>query len=254
VDGVTGGPRLALWRAPTDNDVIGGAAARWADLGLDRLAGELVEVREEAGETVVVHRCRTGAGYVVHEQRFSMAAGGDGAGPPVWRCQDLVVLPEGLSDLPRIGVTLETAPGLTTAEWFGHGPWETYPDRRTAPVAWHRRALDALATPYVRPQENGGRAGVRRLELTGPDWGLRVRFERPAQVSVLRVGAGDLAAADRPESLRPRPGAVLHLDHAHRGLGTASCGPDTLPPYRTAPGVHTWTWWLETWGTPPLPN
>jgi beta-galactosidase len=24
----------------------------------------------------------------------------------------------------------------------------------------------------------------------------------------------------------------LYLDAAHRGIGTGSCGPDTLPPYR----------------------
>ena len=35
-------PRLALWRAPTDNDRIGGIAARWAELGLDRLDRRLV--------------------------------------------------------------------------------------------------------------------------------------------------------------------------------------------------------------------
>jgi beta-galactosidase len=30
----------------------------------------------------------------------------------------------------------------------------------------------------------------------------------------------------------------VHLDVAHRGLGTASCGPDTLAQYRIAPGRY----------------
>ena len=35
-------PTLALWRAPTDNDRIGGMAARWAAAGVDRLQHRLV--------------------------------------------------------------------------------------------------------------------------------------------------------------------------------------------------------------------
>jgi beta-galactosidase len=31
---------------------------------------------------------------------------------------------------------------------------------------------------------------------------------------------------------------VVHLDVAHRGLGTASCGPDVLPQYEIAAGTY----------------
>ena len=33
-------------------------------------------------------------------------------------------------------------------------------------------------------------------------------------------------------NLAPRDEVALCLDHLQRGLGTASCGPDTLEPYR----------------------
>ena len=32
------------------------------------------------------------------------------------------------------------------------------------------------------------------------------------------------------------------LAPAHRGLGTASCGPDTLPRYVVRPGTFRWSW------------
>jgi len=35
---------------------------------------------------------------------------------------------------------------------------------------------------------------------------------------------------------------VVTLDVAHRGVGTASCGPDTLAKYRIKPGVYKWSW------------
>ena len=40
----------------------------------------------------------------------------------------------------------------------------------------------------------------------------------------------------------------MTFDAAHRGLGTASCGPDTLPAYRLGPGVYRWSWALMPLG------
>jgi beta-galactosidase len=67
----------------------------------------------------------------------------------------------------------------------------------------------------------------------------------PRQVSVLPYRAIDLATADHQEQLRPRTSAVIHLDAAHRGVGTASCGADTLPGYLLHPGTYRWSWTLE---------
>jgi beta-galactosidase len=48
--------------------------------------------------------------------------------------------------------------------------------------------------------------------------------------------------------LAPRAETVVHLDVAHRGLGTASCGPDTLPEYLVGPGTYEWSWSLSATG------
>ena len=42
-------------------------------------------------------------------------------------------------------------------------------------------------------------------------------------------------AADQTELIK-RPYLTMNIDVAHRGLGTASCGPDVLPEYRIQPG------------------
>ena len=109
-------------------------------------------------------------------------------------------------------------------------------DRHSAPV-------DELFTPYIRPQESGGRFGVRHFSLTGAAGGLAVHLDGDRrQVSVTRYRAGDLDAARHHDELVPRAGCVVHVDGVHRGLGTASCGPDTLPPYLIGPGTYTWSW------------
>ena len=59
-----------------------------------------------------------------------------------------------------------------------------------------------------------------------------------------RYRAADLDAAGHHADLVPRPEAVVHLDAAHRGLGTASCGPDTLPQYLVGPGRYRWSYAL----------
>jgi beta-galactosidase len=142
---------------------------------------------------------------------------------------------------------LVVVPGLYRLEWFGRGPHETYPDRRRGgAVGRWRSTVSEQYVPYIRPQENGGHADVRWLELrdaTGR--GLRITLDRPRQVSATHFRAADLAAATHDVELSPRPETLIHLDAAHRGLGTASCGPDTLPEYLVGPGEYRWSWSLH---------
>ncbi len=235
---LAGPVRLALFRAPTDNDRIGGMAAGWAELGLDRPLRSVVEVRREEGRTSVLSRYTLPAGPVVqHELVLTPLPGG------ATLVAEQAVVPPEVGDLPRVGTVLELAPELDRATWFGLGPGETYPDRRLGgTVDRHQLDVSAWATPYLRPQESGGRAGVRALELTGPGGRLGLVLDSPRQVSLGRSSALELDAATHQEDLQPRAGAVLHLDAAHRGVGTASCGPDTLPEYLLGPGTYRWSW------------
>jgi beta-galactosidase len=100
--------------------------------------------------------------------------------------------------------------------------------------------------PYIRPQENGGHADVRWLELRdAAGHGVRITCDLPRQVSVAHVPAAALDVATHDVEVQPVPEAIVHLDAAHRGVGTASCGPDTLERYKLRPGTHRWSWTLE---------
>ncbi|MEU8576581.1 glycoside hydrolase family 2 TIM barrel-domain containing protein [Streptomyces asoensis] len=233
-------PALSLWRAPTDNDELGGAAGRWRAWGLDTLVRRLVGVRQEGDGVSVLAEYAGPTGVVRHRQVFTPVEGGI-------RVDEQAELPEEFDDVARVGTVFETVAGLDRLEWFGQGPWESYPDRSGgAPVGHHSAAVDELFTPYLRPQESGGRHGVRHFTLSAPDaTGLAVALDEPRQVSVTRHRAEDLTAVAHHDELVPRAGCVVHLDAAHRGLGTASCGPDTFPSYLVAPGVHRWSWTLR---------
>ncbi|MFE4991759.1 glycoside hydrolase family 2 TIM barrel-domain containing protein [Streptomyces mirabilis] len=237
---LTAAPVLSLWRTPTDNDELGGMAVRWRAWGLDALERKLVDVRRESASVTVVAEYATPAGAVRHEQVFTRVEGGV-------RIEETAQLPAALDDVPRVGSVFETVAGLDVLEWYGQGPWESYPDRSTgAPVGHHCLPVDELFTPYLRPQESGGRHGVRRFTLSAPDaTGLAVALDEPRQVTVTRYRAADLAAATHHDELVPRPGCVVHLDAAHRGVGTASCGPDTSADHLVPAGTHRWSWTLR---------
>jgi beta-galactosidase len=230
-------PALTLWRAPTDNDRIGGMAGRWAEWGVDALTRTLDGVERGADETIVRATWRTGAGIAVpHETRVARAA------DRRIRVRERVVVPPELSDLARVGTILTLAAGHETLTWLGTGPHETYPDRaRSGRVGrWTSTVTDQLV-PYVRPQENGGHADVRWLEVGR----LRIELDRPRQVSALHVTAADLDAATHDVEIRPRPETLVTIDAVHRGVGTASCGPDTLAKYLVPTGVHEWGYVLS---------
>jgi beta-galactosidase len=241
-------PRLSLWRAPTDNDRILGLAALWRTWGVDRLSRTLKEIRREADGVVVSAEVKTASGIAVaHEQRFKALDGG------AVLVRETVRIPDELADLARVGIEFETVAGLEQVEWFGRGPVETYPDRRRAgAVGRWRSTVTDLYVPYVRPQESGGRADVRWLELSdGRGRGLRLELDVPRQVSATHFRAEDLATATHDVELVARAGATIHLDAAHRGLGTASCGPDTLPEYLVGPGTYEWFWTISALGSRP---
>jgi beta-galactosidase len=230
---VVRGPLLQLWRAPTDNDGLrllperrSGVLAGWLELGLDRLEHQLEAIGQAEGAAIeVVHRVsgREQWADAVHRQLFRLAGSGH------LLVENEVWFGPELRDLPRVGVQLVLPAELEQLEWFGRGSWESYSDRLSSTVVGRFRSTVAEEyVPYILPQEHGHHADARRLALTD-DGGFGLAFEgRPTiGFSASHFTADDLYRARHTTDLEPRPDVVLSLDHAQRGLGTASCGPDT---------------------------
>ena len=244
-------PRLCLWRAPTDNDRIGGMSAHWQSWGVADLDRRLMRVENRANEVLVESQYFTSGGIcIVHQQTLRSLAGG---GVLV---EEVADIPDELPDLPRVGTILELAPGLEHLTFYGSGPHETYPDRcRGGLIGRWQSTVTQQYVPYIRPQENGGHTAVRWLELADTTGrGLRLASDQPCQMSVLHFRDADLARASHDVELTPCPETVVHLDAAHRGLGTASCGPDTLPSYLVRPSRYRWTWWILPLSRDDLPG
>ncbi|WP_109001096.1 glycoside hydrolase family 2 TIM barrel-domain containing protein [Streptomyces rishiriensis] len=221
------GLRLDVWRATTDND--DGASWQsdvrhgllWRKLGLHRMRHRLDAV--EVGDAALTVRTRVApAGWEVGlSTAYRWTSDGDRVRLTV------SVTPEGdwTVPLPRLGVRF----GLSEADrvtWFGGGPGEAYPDSRSASaVGRWQSTVDALQTPYVRPQENGARADVRWAELGG----LRIEGDPAFWFTARRWTTEQLDAAAHRTDLVPGETVWVNLDHGQHGLGSQSCGPGPLP-------------------------
>lgn len=238
-DLLAGPPELSIWRAPTDNDGIklwSGQAnkplGRWQKLGLDTMQSRLVRVAEKPDGSREFHFQATGRGQWT-DLAWSLRIQGTTQGG-LGLTADFTLAPD-LTDLPRVGLILPLAPGFEDLRWLGLGPWDNYPDRlRSVWQAEHESTVTEQYVPYIMPQEHGLKCHTQWVELGGKRGRptLRVSGAKPFAFSATHFHPNDLTAAKHTIDLTPRKETLLCLDAAHRGLGTASCGPDTLPQYR----------------------
>ena len=230
-------PSVSLWRAPTDNDRIGHIATKWNNYGIREISRTDCVVTQTPTSIKVVNNWQTSTGVnFKHTQMITPVAGG-------FTVKESVTVPKAFDDLARVGTLFELDGSLNELTYFGTGAHESYPDRKIGRIGRYVSSVAAQYIPYVRPQENGGHAAVRWFEVTNAAGnGLRFAMSKPAQVSVTPNRDADLADATHDVEVHPCGNTVVHIDAAHRGVGTASCGPDTLDKYIIKTGVHTWEW------------
>ncbi|MEU6085050.1 glycoside hydrolase family 2 TIM barrel-domain containing protein [Streptomyces sp. NPDC047108] len=248
-------PRLDIWRAPTDNDE--GAPWQpelrsgtiWRGLGLHRMQHRVVSVRDTDGELLVRTRVAPAATDIALDTTYRWTADQRSRALRL----DVSVVPEGewWCPLPRLGVRLGVCGSLGLAEWYGGGPGEAYPDTRTASrIGRWTLPVDALQTPYVRPQENGARADVRWAELRREDGtGLRIEGDPAFWFTARRWTSEELDAAAHTTDLRPGGLVWINLDHGQHGIGSQSCGPGVLEEHRLAAAPASFSFAFSTVAT-----
>jgi beta-galactosidase len=135
---------------------------------------------------------------------------------------------------------LALVPGFENFQWFGRGPGENYCDRKAGSwISRFKSTVDEQYVPYVLPQEHGNHTDVRWLSVDNGEFGIEFRaLDAPFEASVSHFTPHDLFKATHTTDLKPRPETWVNLDLKQRGLGTASCGPDTLEPYKIPPGEY----------------
>ncbi len=239
-----------LWRVPTDNDEGGGArsyAHRWREAGLNRLtvtAGEPRVLQVDPGRVRVTIDSRLQGSSAAILLTTVYDVGGDGqiAVAATFRTEGA------LPPLPRVGFQVQLPGRLDTVEWYGRGPHESYADRKEgARVGVHRARVADLHFPHVMAQENGSRADVRWVTLSGAAGpGLRA-----SGAPVLAFTAHDytdaaLLAAKTSQQVARDGRVTLSLDLAQMGLGgDDSWSPRVHPEYLLTAGEYRFAFTLS---------
>ena len=238
---VLSGLELNLWRACTDNDGIRNWTGQeekpmgeWMGAGFHALETKSVVVSKGQGE-LCAKRIYIGSDpskEIVLEQRFI-------PGPFGLRVENEFNFPEGLPSLPRVGLKAMLPEGFEALEWFGRGPFENYCDRAAgSPVGRYGSTVSGQYVPYILPQEHGNHTDTRWMSLCNGQTKLRIAGLPCFGFSVSHLTDNDLFSVVHTDQLKPQPETFLALDLKQRGLGTGSCGPQTLPEYCIAPGRY----------------
>ncbi len=147
-------------------------------------------------------------------------------------CQS-VLLPRGNPmELPRIGYELQFPASLSEVTYYGAGPEENYPDRKTgALIGQYKTTAKDSVVKYGRTQDCGTHEDTRWVALTDDSGnGLLVgTLGKPFAFSALPYTSSELTLAKHPVALpKDVDKTVLVLSAATRGLGGASCGPGPM--------------------------
>ena len=234
-------PILNVWRAPTDNDGIklwtgqgGKPLGRYREQGLDKVRSKLVAATfkndKAAGPVWSFQFAATGRNqWKDFAWSYHVSLPGSGT----LRLRAEFATGKGIVDLPRIGLLFQLAPGFENLAWLGLGPHENYPDRKAC--AWqavHHSTVAEQYVPYVMPQEHGLKCDTEWLQFDDGMTTVKILGGAPLAFSASHLHPDDLTEAKHTIDLQPRKETILCLDAAHRGLGTASCGPDTFEHYK----------------------
>ena len=247
---ITAGPKLNTWRAGTDNDGIRGMPnqenkilEQWKAAGLDSviMVAELVE--EDSAGTSITRRYSTTAyeQCIEHRQVFTALTGG------IMKVDNHFSYDEKLPSLARVGVRLEMPEEFRELQWFGLGPHESYIDRRAGVrMGRYSGSIQDQHVPYILPQENGNKTGVRWFSLSNGS--LRIKFlaGQEMEFSAHNYRAEDLFLCRHNNEVEDIlvDAAVITIDLVQRGLGTGSCGPDTREAYTIAPGKYHFVYYI----------
>jgi len=239
----------SVYRARTDNDARNiirlanekkegtNTPETWDSAGLKNMTFSCTSLKWEQKFSSLVRICVSiygngynGCGFNI-ETIYSVT--GDGR----LICDNTITPFGNLPILPRIGAQLELEKEYSNVQWYGFGPWDTYPDRDACGRLgkYYEQCGDSLMY-YSVPQECGNKEKCRYMAVTNTfGKGLIVFGAVPYAMSSLPFTAAELDDMKHTPDTYPREKVILYIDYAQNGLGNRSCGPDVLPEYRLHP-------------------
>lgn len=152
-------------------------------------------------------------------------------------------------ELLRFGIEMPLTEAMDRSSFYGRGPVENYPDRKTSAfVGRYTMTAAEQFYPYIRPQETGTKSDIRSwaqttiggkgFEVTSPE----LFFASANNYTTASLDDGDTKHQRHSQEVKPVDYTILRLDGAQAGLGGIdSWGAHPLQVYRLPYGPMTMT-------------
>lgn len=153
---------------------------------------------------------------------------------------DHTVIPTGKLPqmLPRIGISLGLKKEFNNIEWYGRGPQENYPDRKSGyRVGVYSSKVEDMFEPYLMPQDNGLRTDNRWLRVSDEEGrGFEISMDQPFNFNTSEYSTDNLTKAVYLYQLKKSGLIEVNLDYATNGVGMTD--QPVHPHYRVYPGNY----------------
>lgn len=137
--------------------------------------------------------------------------------------------------LQKIGLQFQLPKQFSNVEWYGRGPFENYPDRKTgAKIGHYLSNANEMYVPYIFPQEYGNRCDVRWLKVQNDDGkGLMISGDELLNFSLHKYTTDNLDRAVYTYQLQESENTILNVDYEVTGVGDTATR--QLQRYRVMP-------------------
>ena len=226
--------RATFFRAPTDNDKSFGnwLAKDWTRNNI--ASPEISVLKEMTAEnpscpdrpmTVREEKYSFKEGHIIVTTTVKPLTDGSYDVEQQYVCHG--VLPE----LPRMGMQIILPRDFSKLEYYGRGPWDTFPDRwRSTRVGWWKSSVTDEYAHYPVPQDCGNHRETSALTLSSAKGeAITVTASgEPFSFSALPFTAQEISSVRHDHDLPQSGHTVLCIDTAVLGIGNSSCGPGVL--------------------------
>ncbi len=141
--------------------------------------------------------------------------------------------------LPRIGFTTSVANDFDNIKWYGRGPEENYPDRKTGyPVGVWTRSVADMYEPYLLPQDHALRTDTRYVQLLDKSGnGVQISMNEHFNFNAYQFTTDNLTKSQFTYQLQPQKDRyTLNLDYNTTGVGCTCVY--VLDEYRVKPAAY----------------
>ena len=230
--------RFNFRRALTDNDrgwKVGEKMKIWQDAGLCYTVQQFQIISSDKDKTVIKGEYTFTDSKATATIEHSIFANG------TIEIDYNISIPQDLPNIPRIGLQFEIEKELQNIDWYGRGPHENYIDRESgAAIGIYQTTLNQWTTPYVRPQENSNRGGIRWLRFSQGTHQLQFSaVGEPFCASAWPYTISTLEQTTHDFELKMHNNIIVDIDCNQMGVGgDCSWGLPVLQKYQIKPGKY----------------